>query len=160
MYRVTFVLATAAGLIAFALAAQAHSSKPVDGKLPGQWSVLTVKHKGGEELMLIGFGIPWVIQDDKLSLPRFEEGKVGEGRVLGGPDGQLFTYKLLPEPGERARAIDLTLVAGRDKVQVSMGIYALSGNELRICFNPPGRPRPTAFAVPADSDTVLMILKR
>ena len=39
-----------------------------------------------------------------------------------------------------------------------LGIYALNGDNLRLCLAPTNRP--TAFATEVRTDTVLMILKR
>ena len=45
--------------------------------------------------------------------------------------------------------------------QISMlGIYALEGDELKLCLPQPGRDRPTAFAAPEKSGTTLLVFRR
>jgi uncharacterized protein (TIGR03067 family) len=125
----------------------------VDGKLPSRWSVLTHKNEDGESLLIIGFGVEWVVKDDQISLPRMEGDK-----LLSGPEGQMFAYKIVP--GKGAPVIDLTALSGVDKGKVCRGIFQLKDGVLSICFSPPGQERPTTFDVPRGSGRNLVVLKQ
>ena len=70
-----------------------------------------------------------------------------------------FAYKLHPE--QQPRAIDLQLTQTADKKGVgerTFGIYALDGNNLKICHNDTSRP--TDFNAEEGSRNVLIVLKR
>ena len=43
---------------------------------------------------------------------------------------------------------------------VFQGIYALDGDDLKICFAPPGEKRPTEFVTQGGSSEQLVVLKR
>jgi uncharacterized protein (TIGR03067 family) len=42
----------------------------------------------------------------------------------------------------------------------ALGIYAIDGDALRLCYKMPGFPRPTEFTSPAGSGAFLITLKR
>lgn len=80
--------------------------------------------------------------------------QIGEGKVVTVGKNEQINYKLNPktDPAE----IDLT----NDKEKI-LGIYKLDGDTLILCF-PKGRAeeRPAKLESPADSNIVLMTLKR
>ena len=64
-------------------------------------------------------------------------------------------------PGQRPKAIDLTLAAGPDKGKTFLGIYKLEGDTYTICRPvAPGKERPTAFATRPGSGLMLVVWKR
>jgi uncharacterized protein (TIGR03067 family) len=64
-------------------------------------------------------------------------------------------------PGQRPKAIDLTLAAGPDKGKTFLGIYKLEGDTYTICRPvDPGKERPTAFATRPGSGLMLVVWKR
>ena len=46
------------------------------------------------------------------------------------------------------------------KAGTQTGIYAISGDTLKLCLSQQGRRRPAEFATQKDSDTILIVLKR
>ena len=42
----------------------------------------------------------------------------------------------------------------------AMGIYAVTKDELKICYAEPGSPRPKAFGSPAGDKVFLLVMKR
>jgi uncharacterized protein (TIGR03067 family) len=68
------------------------------------------------------------------------------------------TYKL--EPTKKPKAIDVTYLEGRpDQGKTYPGIYALEGDDLRLCYAG-GKERPTEFATKPGSGLWLYVLKR
>jgi uncharacterized protein (TIGR03067 family) len=67
-----------------------------------------------------------------------------------------FTLDVAKEP----KTIDLTMVSGKEKGTISRGVYALDGNTLKICFAPPGRPRPASLLPSQGSADMLFVMKR
>ena len=65
--------------------------------------------------------------------------------------------KLTLDPGKKPKQIDLARPGGRG---TALGIYALDGDELKLCYAEPGRDRPTEFASPEGGRLYLLVLKR
>ena len=65
------------------------------------------------------------------------------------------TYVL--DPTKTPKQIDATTV-GRPGTQA--GIYAISGNTLKLCLSQQGGRRPEEFATQKGSDTILIVLQR
>jgi uncharacterized protein (TIGR03067 family) len=57
--------------------------------------------------------------------------------------GELVTFSL--DESTEPKQINLRIAKGPDSGRISMGIYRLNGDFLRICWAAPGQPRPTAF---------------
>jgi hypothetical protein len=49
---------------------------------------------------------------------------------------------------------------GPNKGTVILGIYEISGDTLKVCFDPEGKKRPTEFKTAAGSQTTLAVYKR
>jgi uncharacterized protein (TIGR03067 family) len=89
--------------------------------------------------------------------------------VINGPDG---TWRLLSsgkeiakgtnqfDPTQKPKTIDFQATEGAGQGQVYQGIYELGENTRRLCFSPPGKPRPKEFASPAGSEHILVRLER
>jgi uncharacterized protein (TIGR03067 family) len=61
------------------------------------------------------------------------------------------------DPKQRPQQIDLKRA---DRDEVAQGIYALEGDELKLCYGEPGAKRPTEFASKAGSKVFLLLLRR
>jgi uncharacterized protein (TIGR03067 family) len=64
------------------------------------------------------------------------------------------------DPGKKPKAIDFTVTEGGGQGNQYLGIYELGDNARKLCFAPPGRQRPTAFASPPGSEIVLVTFER
>lgn len=60
------------------------------------------------------------------------------------------------DPTKRPRQMDSTSPTG----EVSQGIYEISGDDYKVCFAPPGKPRPTGFASEPGSGFLLQLWRR
>ena len=91
-------------------------------------------------------------------------GKITVQETDGRPD--VAEYRL--DPSASPKTIDILVSSRRvtktgqgvDEKEPVRGIYALAGDDLKICFREPGNPRPAAFESKADPEAVLLTLKR
>jgi len=49
------------------------------------------------------------------------------------------------DPSKKPAHIDSTVTEGSDKGVTMLGIYELSGDMIKVCFDPAGKERPTSF---------------
>ena len=79
--------------------------------------------------------------------------KVGDQVVQTG------TQKL--DPAKSPKTFDdEPVVAGATQKTIVVGIYEISGDMLKVCFDPEGKQRPTEFKTAAGSQTTLGVYKR
>jgi uncharacterized protein (TIGR03067 family) len=115
-----------------------------DGKsLQGSWTATTAEN-GGRKVEQATIQV--VFKDDSLRL--FEENKL------------LATATFRLQADGEARLIDLSFTEGSIKGTHSEGIYALKGNDLRICFSLNEKERPTEFTSAPGSQFLLLVLQR
>jgi uncharacterized protein (TIGR03067 family) len=60
------------------------------------------------------------------------------------------------DPSAKPKTIDLT----EKNKKVSLGIYELDGDTMKLCFAEPGTERPKAFESAKDSKVIYVVLKR
>ncbi|HMC89453.1 MAG TPA: TIGR03067 domain-containing protein [Gemmataceae bacterium] len=85
------------------------------------------------------------IKDDKYTIFQFKK-VIGKG-----------TFKL--DATKKPRTIDAETTVGGRKLTL-LGIYELDGDTLKICFAPPGKPRPTNFTSKKGSEHRLSVWER
>ena len=71
---------------------------------------------------------------------------------------QVATQKL--DPSKSPKTLDSTVTEGPNKGTVILGIYEISGDTLKGCFDPEGKKRPTEFMTASGSQTTLVVHKR
>jgi len=69
---------------------------------------------------------------------------------------QPLTFKL--DSTKKPKHIDLIMADG--KAEVIPGIYELTGDEFKMCFDPQKKVRPTDFKTKASSQARVLLLKR
>jgi uncharacterized protein (TIGR03067 family) len=107
-------------------------------KLAGTWR-LTAAEIGGKKVDAAKLaGKQLVVKDGKMQTP-------GEDDAV--------SFKL--DPAQDPKAIDI--YSGRDTIP---GIYALNGDELKLCYERGGKSRPTKFASRAGTRLVVYVFKR
>jgi uncharacterized protein (TIGR03067 family) len=64
------------------------------------------------------------------------------------------------DPTAKPMTIDSTIESGDAKGQTMLAIYELNGDELRVCFTPPDKTRPTKFSAAQGTGQLLYTAKR
>ena len=64
------------------------------------------------------------------------------------------------DASQKPKTLDSTVATGDQKGQVTLAIYELEGDVLRVCFADPGQPRPTDYSSNAGSLQGMYTAKR
>src|SRR6516164_2265744 len=100
-------------------------------KFQGTWTFESVE-AGGKEVPAAEFkGVTVTFEGDKYNVKKGDE-------VI-----QVATQKL--DPLKSPKALDVTVAEGPNKGAVILGIYEISRDTLKVCFDPEGKKRPTMF---------------
>jgi uncharacterized protein (TIGR03067 family) len=112
--------------------------------IQGTWKVVSAQEAGRKRKVPDDFR--FVITADVLSMKS------------GKDDPISVKYKL--DPSKRPKAMDTSHEIDPGKPIVQLAIYALDGDELKLCLEAAGKPRPTRLESKAGSTSVLFVLKR
>ena len=111
-------------------------------KFQGTWTFESVE-AGGKEVPAAEFkGITVTFEGDKYTVRKGDE-------VI-----QAATQKL--DPSKSPKTLDGTIADGPNKGTVILGIYEISGDTLKVCFDPEGKKRPTEFKGESGSQTLVV----
>jgi uncharacterized protein (TIGR03067 family) len=111
-------------------------------RFQGTWTFESVE-AGGKEVPAAEFkGITITFEGDKYTV------KKGDAVI------QAATQKL--DPSKSPKTLDVTVAEGANKGTVILGIYEISGDTLKVCFDPEGRKRPTQFKSASGSETLVV----
>lgn len=64
------------------------------------------------------------------------------------------------DPTKKPKEIDFTATEGGGSGNHYLGIYQLGDSKRKMCFAPPGKPRPTEFKSPPESQIILVEFER
>jgi uncharacterized protein (TIGR03067 family) len=119
-------------------------------KLAGTWQVIAVEadgRKGSEEELK---GLKYVFDAEGGWKLQNNGDTIAEG-----------TYKLASSKKPKAIDYKITWTASDDKDKISLGVYEIDGDTLRVCRGFPGKQeRPGEFTAPAGSSNILGEYKR
>jgi len=111
-------------------------------KFQGTWTFESVE-AGGKQLPASAFkGMTVTFEGHKYTVKQGDE-------VI-----QVATQKL--DPSESPKILDVTVTEGLNKGAVILGIYEISGDTLKVCFDPEGKRRPTEFKSGSGSQTLVV----
>jgi uncharacterized protein (TIGR03067 family) len=111
-------------------------------KFRGAWTFESVG-VGGKEVSAAEFkGVTVTFAGDKYTV------KKGDDVI------QAATLKL--DPSRSPKAFDVTVAEGPNKGMVLPGIYEISGDTLKVCFDPEGKERPTQFQGATGAQTLVV----
>lgn len=128
--------------------AQEKASAGDVGALQGQWKAILVKDKGAD-------APPEIVQSLRVTVKGNEI-----TTVFAGNEGEIVAkYRL--DAKKSPKSIDLLRLEGGQVVETYRGIYKLDGNRWTLCVNLTNDgERPTEFASPLATTTVLLALQR
>jgi uncharacterized protein (TIGR03067 family) len=115
-------------------------------KLQGTWTFESVEVGGKKESAADFKGMTVTFEGDKFTVKKGDE-------VI-----QVGTEKL--DPSKSPKTVDVTVAEGLNKGAVMLGIYEISGDTLKVCFDPEGKKRPTEFKSAFGSQTFVNVHKR
>jgi uncharacterized protein (TIGR03067 family) len=111
-------------------------------KFQGTWRFEYVE-AGGKEVPIAEFnGMTVTFEGDRFTVTKGD-------KVI-----QAATQKL--DPSRSPKALDVTVAEGLNKGAVILGIYEISGDTLKVCFDPEGKKRPTEFKSASGSQTLVV----
>jgi uncharacterized protein (TIGR03067 family) len=128
---------------ALVVAAPAPAEKKDEEKIRGTWAIVSHEFNGGTRPDDSAYkDTKVVIKGDTIT-------------ITDGDDEGKWTFKL--DPTTKPKEIDLT---SEDKEKSYLGIYELTGDELKICAVKGRGGRPTEFASKPGAEQELIVLKR
>ena len=111
-------------------------------KFEGAWTFESVE-AGGKEVPAAEFKrITVTFEGDRYTVKKGDE-------VI-----QAATQKL--DPSKSPKTLDVTVAEGPHQGVVMLGIYEISGDTLKVCFDPEGKKRPTQFKSASGSQTLVV----
>jgi uncharacterized protein (TIGR03067 family) len=123
-------------------------------KLQGKWELVSATYDGKPRAPSPFPGkVIWTIAKNKLTYP---PPRTKDGKVAGPPEEDEITIDATKKP----KAIDVRQVREGKEPVVQRAIYALDGDQLKICADMADKGRPEAFESKAGSGRSLIILKR
>ena len=111
-------------------------------KFQGDWTFEFVETGGKEQPAAAFKGMTVTFACDKFTVKKGDE-------VI-----QTATQKL--DPSKSPKIIDVTVAEGLNKGAVMLGIYEVSGDRLKVCFDEEGKKRPTEFKSVSGSQTLVV----
>jgi uncharacterized protein (TIGR03067 family) len=114
-------------------------------KMQGDWAQVSYVVDGGKLPDDEAQALFRSIKDDKYTIFQFKK-VIGKG-----------TIKL--DASRKPKTIDATTTAGGRSLTL-LGIYELDQDTLKLCFAPPGKPRPTDFTSRKGSEHRLSVWER
>jgi uncharacterized protein (TIGR03067 family) len=112
--------------------------------IQGTWKVVSAQEAGKSPK--IPDDLRFVITADTLFIKRGKDDPIG------------MKYKLYPT--KKPKAMDTTHEIDAGKRISQLAIYALDGDELKLCLEAAGKPRPTKFESKPGDTTIVWFLKR
>jgi uncharacterized protein (TIGR03067 family) len=115
-------------------------------KFQGTWTFESVEVGGKEQPAADFKGMTVTFEGNKFIVKKGDE-------VI-----QVGTEKL--DPSRSPKTVDVTVTEGLSKGAIMLGIYEISGDTLKVCFDPEGKKRPNEFKSAAGSQTFVNVHKR
>ena len=139
------VLVLALSLLAGAEAAKEDESKKDQEAIQGDWAQQSMVVDGAKVPDDEAQALFRSMKDNKYTIYQFKK-VIGKG-----------TFKL--DASRKPKTIDATTTAGGRSLTL-LGVYELDGDSLKLCFAPPGKPRPSDFTSKKGSEHRLSVWER
>ncbi|MES2791385.1 MAG: TIGR03067 domain-containing protein [Planctomycetota bacterium] len=142
---------TAALIVGFLVAADkpvTEAAKQDLKRIEGTWTLVSAQRDGQATP-------PDEVKKTKIS---FQGDRFEFPDAAGIGTSQKGTLQL--DPSQKPKWMDSTATIVEGQGSVSLGIYEISGDDYKVCFSPPGKPRPKEFLSAPGSGVILQIWKR
>ena len=120
--------------------------------LQGNWKPLSIQFEGKDQMTATELQKVTAVFDQKEYHLYYADKAVSPPKVL-----KLAVANVAVDPNANPRAIDFTFAVGPLQGQKCHGIYELAGNQLKLCYGPADKPRPTGFSAPHKSGYFLEV---
>lgn len=130
------------------LAARGNNPAPDDlGGLQGNWKPLQCEYQGVPQMPTdVMKQVTAVFDKSEYHLYFLDKGKDGEPKVL-----RLALANVSLDQATNPKSITFEFADGPLRGQKRHGIYELAGNQLKMCYGPSEKPKPTEFKAPPGS---------
>ncbi len=115
-------------------------------QMAGVWSLVSAERDGQPAPEEFVKSLRREVKDDEYALTR-------DGETLG-------KGKFKVDSTTKPKTIDFMPTEGNAKGMTMLGIYELTGDNLKVCYAAPGKDRPKEFSAPAGSGNTLSVWKR
>ena len=132
------------------------SAPPGDlGLVQGNWKPLSVQFEGKPQMPADEMQKVTVVFDQTEYHLYYADKSVNPPKVL-----KLAVMNVAMDPATAPKTITFEFADGPLKGQKRHGIYELAGNQLKLCYGPAEKPRPTSFSAPPGSGYFLAVWAR
>ncbi len=114
--------------------------------LQGNWKPLAIQHEGKSQAPVEEMAKLTAVFDGSEYHLYYADKSKSPPTVL-----KLAVMTVALDPNTSPKGVTFEFAGGNLKGQKRHGIYEVAGNELKLCYGPVERPRPTQFAAPAGS---------
>jgi uncharacterized protein (TIGR03067 family) len=114
--------------------------------MQGSWTLLTFVSNGDE--VAAGTIVTW------------KRTVTGKHVVWYDGDAVMVETDFEIDPRKTPMTLDSTIATGDAKGQTMLAIYELKDDVLRVCFAPPGEPRPAVFSAAQGTGALMFTCKR
>ncbi|QDU21391.1 TIGR03067 domain-containing protein [Urbifossiella limnaea] len=120
--------------------------------MQGNWKPLAIQHEGKSQAPVDEMAKLTAVFDGSEYHLYYADKSKNPPTVL-----KLAVMTVALDPSTRPKGITFEFAGGNLKGQKRHGIYEVAGNELKLCYGPVDRPRPTQFVAPAGSGHFLEV---
>jgi uncharacterized protein (TIGR03067 family) len=147
MLRVALLLGVM-GMTTTLTPAAAADPRPTDtATIQGNWKPLQCEYQGESQMPTdVMKQVTAVYDKSELYLYFVDKGRDGQPKVL-----LLTVANVVMDETTRPKSITFEFKDGPYKGHKRHGIYELAGNQLKLCYGPTEKPKPTEFKAPANS---------
>ena len=145
--------AVVAGLVVVGLAVGGNPPPSDDlAALQGNWKPLSIQFEGKDQMTATELQKVTAVFDQKEYHLYYADKTVNPPKVL-----RLALMTVSVNDTSNPKTIEFTFAEGPLKGTKRHGIYELAGNQLKLCYGPADKPRPTGFSAPHKSGYFLEV---
>jgi uncharacterized protein (TIGR03067 family) len=153
MVRLGAVVAGLVAVVGLAVGGNPPPNPPDDlAALQGNWKPLSIKFEDKDQMTAAELQKVTAVFDQKEYHLYYADKAVNPPKVL-----KLAVANVVLDPSTTPKGIEFTFAAGPLQGQKCHGVYDLAGNQLKLCYGPADRPRPTGLAAPTKSGYFLEV---